>query len=78
MYGGLQESSGWTYRLFGYLLSQPQPSVAKENCTSLPLIYFNGFNGTGECRLTTQNYTSALSPAFLIKGKFGKANNDII
>ncbi|XP_034112979.1 nicastrin [Drosophila albomicans] len=64
--GGSQESSGWTYRMLGYLLSQPQPQVLKENCTQLPLFYYSGFNGTGECRLTTQNYTHALSPAFLI------------
>ncbi|XP_030375936.1 nicastrin isoform X2 [Scaptodrosophila lebanonensis] len=65
--GGSQESSGWTYRLFGYLLSQPQPSVAKENCTNLPLHWVAGINGTGECRLTTQSYMDALSPAFLIE-----------
>ncbi|KAH8359024.1 hypothetical protein KR093_003998, partial [Drosophila rubida] len=64
--GGSQESSGWTYRMLGYLLSHPQPQVLKENCTQLPLFYFSGFNGTGECRLTTHNYTHALSPAFLI------------
>ncbi|KAH8272634.1 hypothetical protein KR044_002496, partial [Drosophila immigrans] len=64
--GGSQESSGWTYRTLGYLLSHSQPQVPKENCTQLPLFYFSGFNGTGECRLTTQNYTHALSPAFLI------------
>ncbi|XP_034489027.1 nicastrin [Drosophila innubila] len=64
--GGSQESSGWTYRLLGFLLSQPQPQVPMENCTQLPMSYFAGFNGTGECRLTTQNYTSALSPAFLM------------
>ncbi|XP_017856051.1 PREDICTED: nicastrin [Drosophila arizonae] len=65
--GGSQESSGWTYRLFGYLLSHQEPSVPKENCTQLPLFYFAGLNGTGECRRTTQNYTHALSPAFLIE-----------
>lgn len=67
--GGSQESSGWTYRLFGYLLSHQEPSVPKENCTQLPLFYFASLNGTGECRRTTQNYTHALSPAFLIEGK---------
>ncbi|XP_068157377.1 nicastrin isoform X1 [Drosophila tropicalis] len=64
--GGSQESSGWTYRVLGYLLSQPQANVTKVNCTILPLQYFSGFNGSGECRLSTQNYSSALSPAFLI------------
>ncbi|XP_017141316.1 nicastrin isoform X2 [Drosophila miranda] len=64
--GGPQESSGWTYRVLGYLLSQKQPKIPKDNCTILPLHYFAGFNGVGECRLTTQNYSSALSPAFLI------------
>ncbi|XP_017031604.1 nicastrin isoform X2 [Drosophila kikkawai] len=66
--GGSQESSGWTYRVLGYLLSQPQPNIPKENCTKLPLHYFAGYNNVGECRLTTQNYSYALSPAFLIDG----------
>lgn len=66
--GGSQESSGWTYRVLGYLLSQ-QKKIPKENCTILPLHFFAGYNNTGECRLTTQNYSHALSPAFLIDGK---------
>ncbi|EDW43560.1 nicastrin isoform X2 [Drosophila sechellia] len=66
--GGSQESSGYTYRLLGYLLSQLQPDVHRDNCTDLPLHYFAGFNNIGECRLTTQNYSHALSPAFLIDG----------
>ncbi|XP_070137056.1 nicastrin isoform X2 [Drosophila bipectinata] len=66
--GGSQESSGWTYRLLGYLLSQPQKNISQVNCTTLPLHYFAGYNNTGECRLTTQNYSHALSPAFLIDG----------
>ncbi|KAH8288623.1 hypothetical protein KR054_006753 [Drosophila jambulina] len=66
--GGSQESSGWTYRVLGYLLSQPRTNISKENCTKLPLHYFAGYNNVGECRLTTQNYSYALSPAFLIDG----------
>ncbi|XP_033163062.1 nicastrin isoform X1 [Drosophila mauritiana] len=66
--GGSQESSGYTYRLLGYLLSQLQPDIHRDNCTDLPLHYFAGFNNIGECRLTTQNYSHALSPAFLIDG----------
>ncbi|XP_037716138.1 nicastrin isoform X2 [Drosophila subpulchrella] len=66
--GGSQESSGYTYRLLGYLLSQPKPDIPQDNCTDLPLHYFAGFNNIGECRLTTQNYSHALSPAFLIDG----------
>ncbi|XP_016960967.1 nicastrin [Drosophila biarmipes] len=66
--GGSQESSGYTYRMLGYLLSQTQPHIPQENCTDLPLHYFAGFNNIGECRLTTQNYSHALSPAFLIDG----------
>jgi len=68
--GGSQESSGYTYRLLGYLLSQPKPDIPQVNCTDLPLHYFAGFNNIGECRLTTQNYSHALSPAFLIDGEF--------
>ncbi|KAH8346677.1 hypothetical protein KR084_008052 [Drosophila pseudotakahashii] len=66
--GGSQESSGYTYRMLGYLLSQPQPDIPQENCTKLPLQYFAGFNNIGECRLTTQNYSHALSPAFITDG----------
>ncbi|XP_070072379.1 nicastrin isoform X3 [Drosophila takahashii] len=66
--GGSQESSGYTYRMLGYLLSQVQPDIPQENCTELPLHYFAGFNNIGECRLTTQNYSHALSPAFITDG----------
>ncbi|XP_016981949.2 nicastrin isoform X1 [Drosophila rhopaloa] len=68
VFGGSQESSGYTYRVLGYLLSQIQPDIPKENCTDLPLHYFAGFNNIGECRLTTQNYSHALSPAFVLNG----------
>ncbi|XP_017058598.1 nicastrin isoform X2 [Drosophila ficusphila] len=66
--GGSQESSGYTYRILGFLLSQLQADIPRENCTVLPLHFFAGFNNIGECRLTTQNYSHALSPAFLIDG----------
>lgn len=52
----------------GYLLSQKLPNVSKENCTYLPRYWFAGYNKQGECGLTTQNYSLALSPAFIIEG----------
>ncbi|XP_055923989.1 nicastrin isoform X2 [Eupeodes corollae] len=64
--GASQEASGWSYRLLGYVLSQKITEVKKENCTYLPLHWFAGYDGKGECRLTTQNYSVAMSPAFLI------------
>ncbi|XP_037945644.1 nicastrin [Teleopsis dalmanni] len=63
--GGSQESSGWTNRVLGYLLSH-QTNIAKANCSNLPLHWFAGYRSKGECRVTTQNYSYALSPAFLI------------
>lgn len=65
--GASQEASGWSYRLLGYILSQRMTEVSKENCTHLPLHWFAGYDGKGECRMTTQNYSVAMSPAFLIE-----------
>ncbi|XP_055852764.1 nicastrin isoform X2 [Episyrphus balteatus] len=64
--GASQEASGWSYRLLGYILSQKITEINKENCTYLPLHWFAGYDGKGECRMTTQNYSVAMSPAFLI------------
>lgn len=60
------ETVGWTFRLLGFLTGRPRPETTKNNCNTLPLSWFSGFNNTGLCLLTTQNYSSALSPAFLI------------
>uniref|UniRef100_U5EXI1 Nicastrin n=1 Tax=Corethrella appendiculata TaxID=1370023 RepID=U5EXI1_9DIPT len=60
------EATGWTYRLFGLLFSQKFDEISRENCSHLPYYWFAGYNGLGECRLTTQNFTSAFSPAFLL------------
>lgn len=61
------ETVGWTYRLLGYLTGRPViPEVSKENCTVLPLAWFAGYKGRGECLLTTQNLSNAYSPAFSI------------
>lgn len=43
-------------------------AIEKTNCTILPLIWYHGFNGTGECHYTTQNFSEALSPAFVEEG----------
>ncbi|XP_055385114.1 nicastrin [Condylostylus longicornis] len=63
VYRAYQDTAIWTYRLLGYLMSTKQ-KISKENCTILPLHWFSGYNNTGECRLTTQNTTKAISPAF--------------
>lgn len=67
--GSPQEASGWSYRLMGYLLSDVVENATETNCVHLPNYWFAGFTGHGECRRTTQNYSLALSPAFLIEGR---------
>lgn len=62
------ETVGWTYRVLGYLTGRPQPNVNKDNCNELPLSWFAGINGTGQCLFTTQNLSNAYSPAFIIDG----------
>jgi nicastrin len=58
------EATGWAYRVFGFVLSEKIPTKAKENCTTLPEFWIPGSRMLGECRLTTQNFSLALSPAF--------------
>lgn len=60
------ETVGWTYRVLGYLTGRPQPNVNQDNCNELPLAWFAGINGTGQCFYTTQNLSNAYSPAFII------------
>lgn len=57
------QSVGWTYRILGLLVGQTLPN-SKEDCNYLPYYWYGGFNGTGECHYTTQNFSSAISPAF--------------
>lgn len=54
--------------ILGYLIGQ-RIEINEQNCTHLPLMWVSGVNGTGECRYTTQNLTTAYSPAFLIESK---------
>ncbi|KAL9893265.1 nicastrin [Glossina fuscipes fuscipes] len=65
--GSPQESTGWTYRILGYLLSNKLENISESKCNYLPRHWFAGFDGKGECRFTTQNYSLALSPAFIIE-----------
>lgn len=62
------ESVGWTYRILGFLVGQPI-NVAEQNCTQLPLYWYPGYNGTGQCHYTTQNLSQAYSPAFIEDSK---------
>lgn len=57
------ESTAWMYSIFAFALGREDNS-AKENCTILPKMWIPGVNSTGECRVTTQNFSLALSPAF--------------
>lgn len=63
------EASSWTIRLLGLLVGQPTTpaNTSRAECQGLhlPYNYFAGYSGTGECRLTTQNFSQASSPAFL-------------
>lgn len=52
----------------GYLMSQKLKNISEEDCTHLPRYWFAGFSKQGECGITTQNYSLALSPAFIIEG----------
>lgn len=60
------ETVGWTYRVLGFLTGRPQPDVTKDKCNELPLAWFAGINGNGQCMFTTQNLSNAYSPAFII------------
>lgn len=60
------ETVGWTYRVLGFLTGRPVKNANKDNCTVLPLTWFAGYNGVGECLNTTQNLSNAFSPAFSI------------
>lgn len=68
------EATGWAYRVFGYALSEKVPIRNKENCTGLPLYWIPGSLKSGECRLTTQNLSYAISPAFEEEGYNFKSN----
>lgn len=57
------EATGWAYRTFGYVLSE-KVDKDKENCSVLPYYWLPGSLKNGECRLTTQNLSYAVSPAF--------------
>lgn len=59
------ETIGWTYRIFGFLSSQII-NATQEQCGTLPLMWYSGVNGTGECHRSTQNVSDAQSPAFII------------
>lgn len=60
------ETIGWMFRILGLLLGN-KVSVDEKNCSVLPLFWYSGFDGHGECRKTTQNISDAYSPAFIIE-----------
>ncbi|XP_058451591.1 nicastrin [Malaya genurostris] len=61
------EASGWIHRLLGLLVGQKVEKSTKAECQAmhLPYNWYAGYSGLGECHLTTQNFTQAMSPAFL-------------
>ena len=65
----VMEGTAWANRILGYVLSTKVLNRTMENCTMLPLYFVAGSNSSGECRLTTHNYSLALSPAFEDEGK---------
>lgn len=67
------EATGWAYRVFGFALSE-KVDRNKDNCTALPYYWLPGSLKRGECRLTTQNLSYALSPAFEEEGYNFKSN----
>lgn len=61
-----RETIAWTYSVLGFLTGRPIPNYVADNCTHLPLAWYAGFDGQGQCYLTTQNFSNALSPAFIM------------
>lgn len=61
-----RETFAWTYSVLGFLTGRPAPNHVVDNCTQLPLAWYAGFDGKGQCYLTTQNYSDAYSPAFIL------------
>lgn len=60
------DSTTSTLKLMAYLLGRKQTDIKdKANCTHRPYYWAAGINGSGECYLTTQFYSKALSPAFI-------------
>lgn len=62
------EGTAWANKILGYVLSTKVINRNKGNCSLLPLYWVAGSNYSGECRLTTHNYSLALSPAFEDEG----------
>ncbi|XP_055613286.1 nicastrin [Uranotaenia lowii] len=62
------EASGWIYHMLGFLVGQKVPNAtSKAECKAMhqPYKWYAGYSGAGECHWTTQNFSQALSPAFL-------------
>lgn len=72
---GTNEATFLSYSIFGFILSEEVQDVKKENCTLLPQKWIPGANNLGECRLTTQNFSLAKSPAFSEPGYNFKSDN---
>jgi nicastrin len=71
---GTNEATFLAHSIFGFILSGKFPDISKENCTVLPQRWIPGVSGLGECRLTTQNFSLAKSPAFSEPGYDFKSN----
>lgn len=63
------EAVSLTYALLGLLVGR-RTNETEARCKELPsLQWMGGANGTGECRLGTQNLSAAISPAFTMAGR---------
>lgn len=65
----LQETTSLTYPLLGLLVGRRE-NRTEEECKMLPWHWMAGWNGTGECRLGTHNFSLAYSPAWTVKSEF--------
>uniref|UniRef100_A0A336KLF8 Nicastrin n=1 Tax=Culicoides sonorensis TaxID=179676 RepID=A0A336KLF8_CULSO len=64
----------WTREITGFVLGK-KVEKSEDECKYLPYRWYSGVNGSGECKLTTHNYTEAISPAFLIPEYDWTSNN---
>lgn len=68
--GYVTQAAAMTYELLALLVGQRAEAVRTEaKCGPRPLVWMAGMNGTGECRVGTQNVSMARSPAFVEDGK---------
>lgn len=63
------DATSLTGQLLALLTGEKLPDMSAQECYDHRLAWMGGYNFTGICINSTVNYTSAVSPAFIIKGK---------